>query len=149
MARPTLLSNPEIFDKIVESLALGMRPSLIADSLGIPETTVCGWKLRKDFRRKLALKKIELAQPAIEQVKDKMPLAWLERHPEFREDFAPPKQSTKVEGVLQVEFVGFAGRKQEKIVQIQQAEISGRPWQNQLSEEESAADKPSRGGANG
>ncbi len=116
MARPTLLSDPEIFNKAIESMALGIRQTLIADALGIPVTTVNSWQKRKDFRTKLALKKIELAQPAIQKVKKNTPLAWLERHPDFREDWAPPKQSTKVEGVLQVEFIGFAGKSDQKLL---------------------------------
>lgn len=105
MARPTALSDPVLYEKVIEQLALGYPQTLIAESLGVHENTLSGWKKRKDFSRDLALKTAEVAAEPILQVKKTNPLAWLERHNKLREAFAPPKQEVKQEVTGSIEVL--------------------------------------------
>ena len=114
MARPCKIpENPEVLDKILENMALGLSCRLIADSLGENLNTVKGWKNRKDFNQKLAAKKLELLASPLKGMAERFPKDFIERHPETRETFAPPtqKQETKNEHqiILKVEFVKADG----------------------------------------
>jgi hypothetical protein len=91
MARPSKLSDPELYQQVIENMAKGVPQILIARSLGVPETTITGWKKRADFRRDLAIKTIEFVGDPIVNVRKNNPLAYLERHPATREAWAPPK----------------------------------------------------------
>jgi hypothetical protein len=101
MARPSKMpSDPEVYEQMLESLALGVPQVLIAESLEIKENTLSTWKTKKDFRRDLARKKLEVLQPTVSDFRERYPKEYLERHPDTRSTWAPPK--------LQAEFTGPA-----------------------------------------
>lgn len=89
--RPSVLHDEEIYRQVVDQMASGVPQVLIANALQVPESTLGNWKKRKDFKRDLALKCIEKGCAPIEKVRKNNPLAWLERHPAYREAWAPPK----------------------------------------------------------
>jgi hypothetical protein len=106
MTRPSVLHDPEVMDEVIEKLALGMPQVLIAQSLGIAEPTLSNWKKRKDFRKKFALKCMEVASDPVKAIMKHLPLAWLERHPEFRKQFAPPGKDAPQTAKIIVEIIG-------------------------------------------
>jgi hypothetical protein len=107
MARPSPIDDPITREFVITKLASGVSQALIARALGVHENTVGAWKKKKSFLRDLALKTIEIATDPLEQMRKTNPLAFLERHPEFRDDFAPPRQKQHVEGELTINFRGF------------------------------------------
>lgn len=117
MGRPSALNDPETLDKVVTLMAKGVPQSTIAKSLGLNENTIGRWKKRKEFSRALALKHIELVESPLEKVRDRQPLEWLERHPEFRTEWAPPKkviENTGDKPIIQL-FTGELLRRYEII----------------------------------
>ncbi|MFA4826481.1 MAG: hypothetical protein WC593_15125 [Methanoregula sp.] len=99
MARPCKIpEDPEVLDRILENMALGLSSRLIAESLGENENTVKGWKNRKDFNQKLAIKKLEILGAPLRGMADRFPKDFIERHPETREAFAPPTQKKELSG---------------------------------------------------
>ena len=85
--RPSVIHDKKTYEQVIEDLALGVPQTTIAKSLGVDENTVSRWKNRKDFRRDLALKEIELARAPIEQIKLSNPERWLRK--KFKEDWGP------------------------------------------------------------
>ena len=104
MARPSPIDDPKTREFVIENLAQGMPQALIARAFQVDENTVGSWKKRKDFLRDLALKTLELATDPIKAVRKGNPLAYLERHPEFRENWGP-KQNLNVDGKIVLEVV--------------------------------------------
>jgi hypothetical protein len=99
MARPCKIpEDPVLLDKILKYLALGLSTRLIAESLGENENTIRGWKRRPDFKQKLAVKHLEILGAPIEAMAERNPKDFIERHPETRETFAPPKQIQEIKG---------------------------------------------------
>lgn len=106
MARPCKIpEDPKVLDKILENIAFGLSYRLIAESLGLPESTVKGWKNRPDFRLKLAAKKLEILSGPLKGMADRFPKDFVERHPETRETYAPPKAVTENSGTITVRVV--------------------------------------------
>lgn len=108
MARPCKIpTDPQVLDKILEYMALGLSCRLIAESIGENENTVKGWKNRKDFSQKLAIKQLEILGAPLKGMADRFPKDFIERHPETRETFAPPKQKneTDLKGSMSITFV--------------------------------------------
>lgn len=105
MARPCKIpTDPELLDKILEWMAWGHSSRLIADAIGENENTVKGWKNRKDFSRKLAIKKLEILGAPIKATADRFPKDFIERHPETRETFAPPQIRNEISGKFEGEI---------------------------------------------
>ena len=89
----SVLKDPVTYDKITEMIALGLPQREIAKAYGLSESTVSKWvHHNRKFKRRLAEKQLEILQPTLEQVKEKQPLAFIERHPVTKEDWAPPAQ---------------------------------------------------------
>ena len=110
MARPCKIpEDPEVLDNILENMALGFSCRLIGEAIGESEKTIQGWKARPDFKQKLAVKKLQLLGVPLRATADRFPKDFIERHPETRDDFAPPTQKQAVvstsEVILRVEFV--------------------------------------------
>ena len=95
--------NPEQLDQILKSRALGLSWRLIAESLGENENTVKGWLQRKDFRQKLAAKKIEILSAPLEKMADRFSKDYIERHSETRDDFTPPNQRLDIRVVKSID----------------------------------------------
>jgi len=106
MARPSIFHDPETVEKIVEYLAMGMPIVTVADAFGVARETLHRWLKRKTFRNVLAAKQLEMAADPVKKVRDTMPLAWLERHPEFRQQFAPPGKDEPLTAKIIVEVIG-------------------------------------------
>ena len=103
MARPCKIpDNPEVLEQILEYMALGLSCRLIGESIGESEKTIQGWKRRDDFKQKLAIKKLEVLGMPLKLMTLKFPKEFIERHPETRDDFAPPKQVQEQQGSLEV-----------------------------------------------
>ena len=64
------------------------------------ESTVKGWKRRKDFNQMLAKKKLEILARPIKAMAERFPKDFIERHPDTRETFAPPTQKQEVSGTI-------------------------------------------------
>jgi uncharacterized protein YjcR len=112
MARPSVLwESPELLEKIIEYMALGLPQREIALMLGVHESTVSKWKTRKDISNILATKTLEiLAEPA-KTLARVNPGLFLQTHPATRESHAPPTNKTDISGkttsevLVKVEFV--------------------------------------------
>ena len=103
MARPSVLwETPELLEKIIEYMALGLPQREIALMLGVHESTVSKWKTRKDISNLLATKTLEvLAEPAKHLAKVN-PGLFLQTHPATRESHAPPKQVNENTGAVEI-----------------------------------------------
>lgn len=84
------LDDPETLEYVIDKLALGFKHVRVADAVGVPETTLCGWFKLPEFRRKLATRQMELADGPLNKILQTQPLVWLERV--FKEEFSQPKQ---------------------------------------------------------
>jgi hypothetical protein len=98
-------TDPVILDKILEYMALGLSCRLIAQSLGEVESTVRNWKQRKDFGQLLAAKKLEILGAPLKGMADRFPKDFIERHPETRETFKPPKNENEHIGAVTLTVV--------------------------------------------
>lgn len=99
MARPCKIpTDPDILDKVIENLALGLPVPLISDSIGVNENTIYGWKRRPDFKGKLAVRTLEILSDPARQLAKVNPGLFLQTHPATRETHAPPVQKKEVTG---------------------------------------------------
>jgi len=122
--RPSALHDGQIFEKVVDELALGVPQTLIAKSLGVAENTISGWKKRKEFKKYLALRTIAYVGQPVRAVRHENPLAYLERHPETREAWAPPKIIDQ-QLTIQTVTVALPQGYQEQIIDVEQPMIAG------------------------
>jgi len=90
-------------EDVTDLLAQGIPQVLIAQSYGVPESTLGNWKKRKDFKRMLAAKLVAYGKEKLAKITDDKWL--LERHTAFREAFAPPKQEVKQEVTGSIELL--------------------------------------------
>ena len=89
--RPSVLHDEDIYQKLLEQIALGVPQTLVAKALGVHDSQVSRWLKRRNIAKDLALKMLENVCEPIAKVRRSLPLAYLERHPATREAWAPPK----------------------------------------------------------
>jgi len=109
---PSLLKRkPEVVEKIIDLMALGLPLVPIAKAFGVSARTLHRWKERKDFGKRLAERQLEMIEVPWRKVRDRMPLAYLERHIDFRNDFAPPGQGQQSPQIV-IEVLGNVSKQQ-------------------------------------
>jgi hypothetical protein len=129
-------TNPELVEEVAKKLAMGIPQALISRAYGVPETTINGWKKRKDFRRILGSKTVALGTKQIGKILDsthyKSAQIWLERHPDFKEQWAMPDSAEGgVAGMLDSlaglarAIAGPARQPREIKGKVQQPELEG------------------------
>ena len=89
--RPSVLHDEDIYQKLLEQIALGVPQTLVAKALGVHDSQVSRWLKRRNIAKDLALRTLENVCEPIAKVRKSLPLAYLERHPATREAWAPPK----------------------------------------------------------
>ena len=95
MARPSIVtSDPEKAQVIASLIAKGIPQALIARAYNIPDSTLVNWKKRKDFGNMLASEIVSVGASQIDKIINskhyKSAQIWLERHPDFKEQWAAP-----------------------------------------------------------
>ena len=95
MARLSLVtSDPEKAQVIASLIAKGIPQALIARAYDIPDSTLGNWKKRRDFRNLLASEIVNVGASQIDKIINskhyKSAQIWLERHPDFKEQWAAP-----------------------------------------------------------
>ena len=119
MARPLKIpDDPEILAKVIDSLAWGLSCRLIGESIGVSEKTIQGWKARPDFKQKLSVAKIEILSGPLKSMSEKTPKDFIERHPETREDWAPPKAVSDVNLSGQIDINQYADLEIDRLIAI-------------------------------
>lgn len=108
MARPCKIpTDPDVYNKMIENLALGMPQVLIANSIGVSDSALSDWKKRPGFRMDLAVRTREILKAPMEALAKSNPGLFLATHPATRESHAPPtqKQETAVTGEIRFRLV--------------------------------------------
>jgi hypothetical protein len=122
MARPVKIpDDPDVVAYVLKYMALGLPTRLIASAIGVTESTVRGWKRRKDFNQRLCMAKLEVLGKPLDGMADRFPKDFIERHPDTREAYAPPTQRNENRNDEAVHLkVEFVGRKDDPATYVKQ-----------------------------
>ena len=93
-------TDPEVYQYVIEAMALAVPYRLIGDAIEVNENTVKGWKRRKEIKRDYAKKVIEFLTQPIKTLAKSNPGLLLQTHPETRDVYSPPTQKQEVSGTI-------------------------------------------------